>query len=531
MSRITFSGYDPDPERERKERYEAESGMLRQNLTLILDNAERILSNPHHFFCQPVCSFLSTAYVAGGPIPLGILVTLWREGNLLDKCQACGGVVHIIGAGGALSMNGWWGYCAECGANQHGSKEEFWADIRVPIYRLWRRHPNHTTVRLGTHASYTHKGNRVERVQADRFIRRRIEGTPLAALIEELKQPSPPPHAHAEPPNGPAAPDDEAGHPTREATPAVGSGAGAFHFGKTTNGEPSISPRAISEGVILPPDPDLPQATHPDAPPPLVPTGLAELDRCLSGGLPSGALTYVASLWRGDATALALTIAGRHLLTRAGAVAYAACEGLEKVMATLARGRVNSKTLLSLARANAEDRAKYEAALHAVEEAPFYFIPIRQGRSMYLGDLIASVRLMQEAEPLRLLVLNNLPALKPDDTSEREPGRAVAETLQRLAATIQVPVVVALSHSGEHGTDWCGPYTPTEEDALGYTRVGTDACLLLGRLPLTTYRVRRFTITINVASHPLANAGGVTHYYFDRFTKNLHELELPGDST
>jgi hypothetical protein len=474
---------------------------------------------------------LSTAYVAGGPIPLGILVTLWKEGKLLDKCQACGGVVHIIGAGGALSMNSWWGYCAECGAPQHGSKKTFWADTCAPIHRMWQQYPNRTIIRRGTHAAYIRKGNRVERVVPDVVVARRIEAPPLAALIEELRRPEPLPQAHEGPLGGPVVVGNEARCLTPVAAPAVGGAAGAFHFGKTQNGEPALSPRAISEAVVLPPDPDLPPATHPQAPRPgsplpLVPTGLATLDRCLSGGLPSGALTYVATDWRGDARALMLTICGRHLLARPGAVAYAACERPESVMATLAKGRVSSNNPYPLARATAEDRAEYEAALRAVEEASFYFVPIPLGHSMYLGDLIASVRLVREAEPLGLLLISDLSALRLEEAGGYPPGPVVVRTLQELAASLRAPVVVALSPRGEHGAGSNEPFTLPQEEVQRYVRSGTDACLLLGRLPFPDHRVRHLTVTIHVASHPLGMNGGVVHYDFDHFTKNLHEMEI-----
>jgi hypothetical protein len=115
MGKWLSCGYEPVVD-ETVRRFEDE--LIRENLPLILSSFGRILSTPRHFFCRPSSAFLSCPYVfgGGGPIPLGVLVSLWRRGELVFDCPACVGLVYGFGvAGSVLSGSGTvQGICIVC---------------------------------------------------------------------------------------------------------------------------------------------------------------------------------------------------------------------------------------------------------------------------------------------------------------------------------------------------------------------------------------------------------------------------------
>ena len=93
MSKWVSYGYSPqsDPEAIRARREEDE--LLRQHLPVILANSDRILETPRYFFCRLGTAFMSSLWIfgGGGPIPLGVLVLLWKAGEMIFECPGCGG--------------------------------------------------------------------------------------------------------------------------------------------------------------------------------------------------------------------------------------------------------------------------------------------------------------------------------------------------------------------------------------------------------------------------------------------------------
>lgn len=133
MTNQAFEGFRPEPvEADRKSR---ESRLLAENLGLLQARAEEIISRPECFFCQLVIAYVSLPMISGeGPIPLGVLLQLWREGELQEPCSHCGGTVLVCGAGGDpfSGEHSWWGCCPDCQTWQNGSAQRF-EDLWLPV--------------------------------------------------------------------------------------------------------------------------------------------------------------------------------------------------------------------------------------------------------------------------------------------------------------------------------------------------------------------------------------------------------------
>lgn len=129
---------------EEKNKIEAEDKLFSENIQLLLDNTDIILGNEKYFYCKFGSAYISMPYISGGGlIPLGILILLWKEHQLLDKCKKCGGDVHIIGAGGSplSGKHNFWGYCSKCRQRQRGQKETF-GELLHPVLNMKKKFPN-----------------------------------------------------------------------------------------------------------------------------------------------------------------------------------------------------------------------------------------------------------------------------------------------------------------------------------------------------------------------------------------------------
>lgn len=101
--------------------------LFRDNIDLILDKSEQILTDPKLYCCT-----WSAAYIGGSMTGLvhtflGVLLELWKKEELIDKCPDCGGRVFILGAGGS-NLSGshtWHGVCHGCRKWQTGRKAGF----------------------------------------------------------------------------------------------------------------------------------------------------------------------------------------------------------------------------------------------------------------------------------------------------------------------------------------------------------------------------------------------------------------------
>lgn len=96
---------------------ETELFLFVSNLSFILERRDDILQKRDYFFCSPSFSWCSWPYLGGdGPLPLGFLLTGWRDGWLTETCPECSSTVYLICFGGSplSGSNGWTGICSGC---------------------------------------------------------------------------------------------------------------------------------------------------------------------------------------------------------------------------------------------------------------------------------------------------------------------------------------------------------------------------------------------------------------------------------
>ena len=85
------------------------------NMELILEYSDKILSCGEYFHCKLSFAYIATTYFGGGYIPLGILLIGREEKILRDFCPYCGKkAVWITGLSGGLSFGSKWGVCERC---------------------------------------------------------------------------------------------------------------------------------------------------------------------------------------------------------------------------------------------------------------------------------------------------------------------------------------------------------------------------------------------------------------------------------
>ncbi len=99
-----------------QEVYQRDKELLLENLDLILENQDLILRSPKLYGCIVYPAYMSIIFLQGGYIPLGLLLTLWKDGTFLHICPKCGAPLHLVGLGGSMlsGCHAAWGPCFEC---------------------------------------------------------------------------------------------------------------------------------------------------------------------------------------------------------------------------------------------------------------------------------------------------------------------------------------------------------------------------------------------------------------------------------
>lgn len=99
-----------------KEVYQRDEELLFENLDLILEYQDLILQSPKYYGCIVFSAYMSIIFLQGGYIPLGILLSLWKDGTFLHVCPNCGTPVHLVGLGGSMlsGCHAAWGPCFKC---------------------------------------------------------------------------------------------------------------------------------------------------------------------------------------------------------------------------------------------------------------------------------------------------------------------------------------------------------------------------------------------------------------------------------
>jgi hypothetical protein len=105
------------PEQDQSERRKSEFKTFSENLDLLLDKQQEILSCPEFFFTPLAFAWCSWPYIGGsGPLCLGYLMLGWQDGIFTEPCPSCSGKVLVTFFGGSplSGSNGWSGICSGC---------------------------------------------------------------------------------------------------------------------------------------------------------------------------------------------------------------------------------------------------------------------------------------------------------------------------------------------------------------------------------------------------------------------------------
>lgn len=115
-----------------------EQKLFIENYELIWENRERIIYNEALSETRLYFSGLSLAYVSGGSLTLGMLLTLWRNGEWTTKCPFCGGAVRIFGWGGSplTGNNKYHGFCTSCKRERADAGDNFIQNVRSALMMI-----------------------------------------------------------------------------------------------------------------------------------------------------------------------------------------------------------------------------------------------------------------------------------------------------------------------------------------------------------------------------------------------------------
>jgi hypothetical protein len=184
MAKFVSYAYRPqgDAKSQRKE-----IEILWRGFPLILGNLDRILRTPRFFFCQLQSAYSWTFWFGpSGPIPLGVLVLLWKTGKMIYRCPECGGRFHAVGVGGSFSGGDVWGLCADCGYSGKFSSRS-WLEGFLAAARLLPLYRNEPIIEYGKRPRFDWKDGLVGETTPDKVLAPAVEPVDLPALLDELE--------------------------------------------------------------------------------------------------------------------------------------------------------------------------------------------------------------------------------------------------------------------------------------------------------------------------------------------------------
>jgi len=188
MTNLYSYGYTPNTKAEERKK---EMEYLCRNFGIILKNFNTVLENENYFFCEIGNAFLSMPYIAaGGHIPLGVLVLLWKEGNLIRKCPSCDGKLYVMGCGGSpLSGScNWWGICCTCREEKSQEGDSGFSSFFVPVHRMMKRYLNESIIQKGKRQYFSWKDGLAGETTPDIIIKEKTKGVNVKTLIKELPE-------------------------------------------------------------------------------------------------------------------------------------------------------------------------------------------------------------------------------------------------------------------------------------------------------------------------------------------------------
>ena len=164
--------------------------LLAENLWLLLERSGEILKKPEYFFCEPSFAHASIRYLYQGPIPLGVLLGLWREDSLTVPCPECGGRVLVYCLAGSPLSGGRVcdGICSDCQQTtpRRVRPEEPFAEFALPLVRAIGQYRNEPVIERGERPRFSWGQGLVGKRKPDRVIRPAANGVPFSRLIDLL---------------------------------------------------------------------------------------------------------------------------------------------------------------------------------------------------------------------------------------------------------------------------------------------------------------------------------------------------------
>ncbi len=186
-NKIKSPGYIDKVDQQRKNECRT---LLCEHMPLLLENRDVISSKPEFFFCDIEGSALSLAYIGGGSLTLGMLVTLWSEDQFIETCPDCSGKVYLVHAGGSplTGNNSWGGVCPVCQKVQHGCSESF-PDIWQKAYNIIKMNKNEPIIKKGDKPIFSwSKGVIPAKNPENVLILDKVHGSSLEQVIERLQE-------------------------------------------------------------------------------------------------------------------------------------------------------------------------------------------------------------------------------------------------------------------------------------------------------------------------------------------------------
>ncbi len=193
MSKWTSCGEDPPNDLEAIRARRKDHDLLQQHLPVILANSDRVLEAPRYFFCQPRTAYMSSLWIfgGGGPIPIGVLLLLWKALKMIFVCPACGGKVYAVGISGSVlsSCGSIWGPCLNCNQGQHLRRDRLGETI-LAIGPLLRNHRNEPVIEKGERPRFDWKEGVVGESTPARVIIPAVEPVNLETLVTQIERPA-----------------------------------------------------------------------------------------------------------------------------------------------------------------------------------------------------------------------------------------------------------------------------------------------------------------------------------------------------
>jgi hypothetical protein len=135
------------PPAKTKAEHQSDFDLFLNHFKLILEHQEIILNTPKYFQILLERFHVGTSITGIAYIPLGVLLLLWRDEELICQCPECNGNSYIFQAGGSL-LSGDHRYtaiCPECKRCFCGRASSF-GEIYSPICSILKKYPNTETI-------------------------------------------------------------------------------------------------------------------------------------------------------------------------------------------------------------------------------------------------------------------------------------------------------------------------------------------------------------------------------------------------